>query len=403
MTWKPDRHTLERKKGEHSDSVREARAVFLSLILDLYPSVAEDLWNKAFFDFSFAVAHRFKTELLAEQAQTMKSGQEVLSCLLLEAMKRQGAESSKLSEEIAVGVTFGSFREINSDQLESIFPNWASLMNLEETASVSKAVHEWSIHWNLDADWCRDHALNVLCEWVADEHLKWVFLSPSTRTQLERKGWRRAVTATIWNVQWSRVRDALNIFDGDLNPFEFHWRGSVFEAPAWNYLKDKEADWRRRIRVRFNIWVSEMELERIGPLKEEGALEELTAGEIDSQLAWRNGALSKFNSSVRDYLRRRKVAREAVRSDHDLVEVDEKPKLLPHIEWAVKYQLGGQSLSQIGSTVRGSAGGVEPSTVSRAVEEVLSLIGLKKRPDAKPGRSLGRKGKRPQILRNLGR
>ncbi len=403
MTWKLDRHVLERKKSGQSDSIVEARAAFLSSILNLHPQVASDLWTRALVVFSFAAAKIFERDLLPEQEQTADSGRWVLSQLFLDAMRKfEADEQSQMNEKKALCSTFGRFRVLNAAQLEGAFPDWASLTNSEEAVIVSKSIDEWSIHWNLDSEWCRNHSLNVLREWLADEALRWAFLSPSMNPQIERRGWQRAVSGTLWQLQWSRVRDALIIFE-NLNPFEFRWRGSRFETQGWDYLKDKEADWRRRTRVRFSIWLSETELEKIGPLREGVALDELTPMEVGRRLAWRNGALSKFNNSLRDYLRRLNVTRQAAKSRHGLVEVTEKPKLLQHIEWAVRYQVASQNLSQIGSTFPGSESGVEPSTVSRAVDEVLSLIRLQKRPDAKPGRIPGRKNKQPKVLRDLGR
>ena len=354
MTWKLDRHVLERKKSDQSDSVVEARAAFLSSILELQPQVAADLWTRAFVVFSFAVAKIFERELLPEGTQTANSGQGVLSQLFLEGMRKfEADELSQMNEERAIGFTFGRFRTINSGRLEGAFPDWASLTSSEEAVSVRKSIEDWSLQWNLDSEWCRNHALNVLREWLADETLRWAFLSPSMNSQLERRGWQRAVSGTLWNLQWSRVRDALMIFE-NLNPFEFRWRGSRFETRGWDYLKNKEAEWRRRTRVRFSIWLSEMELEKIGSLREDVELDELTPMEVGRRLAWRNGALSKFNSSLRDYLLRLNMMRKVAKSRHDLVEVNERLKLLQHIEWCVRYQVASQNLSQIGSTVLGS-------------------------------------------------
>jgi hypothetical protein len=87
---------------------------------------------------------------------------------------------------------------------------------------------------------------------------------------------------------------------------------------------------------------------------------------------------------MRAYLGTMRLLRQAAKSQHELVDVDDKPKLQEHIEWTVRYQVGGEGLSQIAFSIRQQEGGLQASTVSRAVEEVLSLIRLVKRPDAKP-------------------
>ena len=403
MTWKLNRDVLEKEKGEQANSVLEARAVFLSSLLDLQPDVATDLWTRAFGEFLYAVSDRFKNELIGEQASTVNSGGQVLAHLFFEAEHQvETSDAGNLEEAPIVCLAFGRFGQITSDQLKDAFPNWNSLVTSEKTGSLRTKINDWSVRWNLDADWCREHALDVLCEWVADQGLKWAFISPGMQLQLERRGWQRATSARIWQVQWSRVLDGLSVLNANLNPFQFRWRASTFDAPSWNYLKENQADWRLRTKLKFCAWLSEKELERIEPLVAE-ASSELKPSELEREMAWRYGALTKFDSALKTYLRRMRSRRKAAKSRHKLVEVDHKPKLQEHIEWAISYQVGGQSLSQIASSIRSGEGGLQASTVLRAVEDVLSLLGIPKRSDAKQGRKKGSKNRRPRILRKLGR
>jgi hypothetical protein len=404
MTWKIRRDVLEKKTRERSNSVLEARAVFLSTILHLHPEVVTDLWKKSLFEFALVVAHTFRIELLREQVDDTDSGTKVLARLRAEAVNEvEASGDSNLKDERVDCLTFAAFGRIDSDRLQSAFPDWHSLKNSKDARSVSTGIHEWSVQWKLDADWCRDHAVSVLREWVTDAAFKWAFLSPGMNSPVEQNGWQRATSARIWAVQWSRVGDALTILGDNLKPFKFGWQSASFDAPGWNYLKDKETDWRSRTRLRFSIWLSEKELERMEPFKDEIALGELTAAEIDREVGWRAGALSRFDTALETYLQRMRLARKAAMSTHDLIDLDEKRKLQEYINWAVKYQVGAEGLLAIASSVRVGRGGVQPSTVSRGVEEVLTLIGLLKRHDAKPGRVRGHKNRTPRILRDLGR
>jgi hypothetical protein len=404
MTWKIRRDVLEKKTSERSNSALEARAVFLYSVQDLRPEVVTDLWAKAFKEFTRVVAHRFRRELLGEDARDANSGSAVIARLVVEAARKvEASDDANFGDERILALTFAAFSKINLDELEAAFPTWDSLKGSKQLRGVRKTIHEWSVNWNLDADWCRDHALSVLRHWIADETLKWAVLLPGTKSQLEQKGWRGATSSRIWEVQNSRFGDALSILGGDLKPFEFRWQGSTFDAPGWNYLREKDIDWRSRTRLRFIIWLAEKELETIRPIASETPSAELTSIEFDRALKWRYGAMKKFDRASETYLGRRRLIRKASKSRHKLVEVDRKPKLQEHIEWAVTYQVGGEGLLQVGSGVRAAAGGVQPSTVSRAVEDVLALVGLLKRPDARPGRISGRKNRTPQILRELGR
>jgi len=169
MLWKLNRDVLEKERGEQANSVLEARAVFLSSLLDLQPDVATDLWTRAFGEFLYAVSDRFKNELIGEQASTVNSGGQVLAHLFLEAEHQvETSDAGNLDEAPILCLAFGRFGQITSDQLKDAFPNWKSLVTSEKTGSLRTKINDWSVRWNLDADWCREHALDVLCEWVAD-------------------------------------------------------------------------------------------------------------------------------------------------------------------------------------------------------------------------------------------
>ena len=226
---------------------------------------------------------------------------------------------------------------------------------------------------------------------------------PSTKSQIEQKGWRGATSSKIWEVQYSRFGDALSILGGDLSPFEFRWQGAIFNATGWNYLKEKETHWRLRTRLKFSVWLSERELEKIGPLADDSVSTELTSSQLGRALAWRHGLLTKFDAALKSYIAGMRLKRKAAKSQHRLVEVDDKPKLQEHIEWAVKHQVGRESLLQIASSTGTDECGVQASTVSRAVENVLSLIGIPKRRDSKRGRTKGSRNRTPGIVRDLGR
>jgi len=82
---------------------------------------------------------------------------------------------------------------------------------------------------------------------------------------------------------------------------------------------------------------------------------------------------------------------------------NEKRNLKDHLEWTVRFQVKGETLTTIGT-----ASDVESSTVLRAVNDLFTLIGLAKRADAHPGRRRGSQNSpeskvRSETLRRLGR
>jgi hypothetical protein len=78
---------------------------------------------------------------------------------------------------------------------------------------------------------------------------------------------------------------------------------------------------------------------------------------------------------------------------------NEKRNLTQHLEWSVRYQVNRDTLAEIAK----AAGVNNPSSVSRAVDNILCQIGLEKRSDARPGRTRGSRNQTSPILRSLGR
>jgi hypothetical protein len=80
---------------------------------------------------------------------------------------------------------------------------------------------------------------------------------------------------------------------------------------------------------------------------------------------------------------------------------DQKRNLARHLEWTVRVQVIGDTVSEVADSAL-----VEASSVSRAVDEILRLVGIQKRTDLKRGRVVGSKNQRPlemDTLRSLGK
>jgi hypothetical protein len=80
---------------------------------------------------------------------------------------------------------------------------------------------------------------------------------------------------------------------------------------------------------------------------------------------------------------------------------DQKRNLDRHLEWTVRVQVNGDSVTEVADSAL-----VKGSSVSRAVDEILGLVGIQKRADLKRGRVPGSKNQRPLeagIRRSLGK
>jgi hypothetical protein len=77
----------------------------------------------------------------------------------------------------------------------------------------------------------------------------------------------------------------------------------------------------------------------------------------------------------------------------------QKKNLARHLEWTVRVQVKGETIREVADSTS-----VKPSSVSRAVDEILNMVGISKREDLKRGRIVGSKNQRPtesNIRRNL--
>lgn len=74
------------------------------------------------------------------------------------------------------------------DLVKHEFFSTRALIQAPDCQLLLTRIHEWSLTWNLDADWCRDHALAVLLAWLFNSELRWadVFRSRLWRTHTRR-------------------------------------------------------------------------------------------------------------------------------------------------------------------------------------------------------------------------
>jgi len=112
-----------------------------------------------------------------------------------------------------------------------------------------------------------------------------------------------------------------------------------------------------------------------------------------------NALADSVQAAAEDYCR--EVNEVYQRSQFKRTNDDQKRNLARHLEWTVRVQVKGDRVSEVADSAL-----VEASSVSRAVDEILGLVGIRKRADLKRGRVLGSKNQRPLetgILRSLGK
>ena len=174
---------------------------------------------------------------------------------------------------------------------------------------VRTGLDRWSMKWNLNADWCRDHALSVLLRFFFHKGLQDSFLHPhdpnlnpflhppKAQTLLWQDGkdpipgepnnWPARIWASVADEalrdDWERERrwepgqpsvsvsrDILRwlIFERH-EPEPFVLKGEQFSVEGWNFLDDSLAEFQRRVELHFLEYLATLERQRLAAFRED--------------------------------------------------------------------------------------------------------------------------------------
>src|SRR5205085_6842965 len=86
-----------------------------------------------------------------------------------------------------------------SEELLRAFPSWTMLQQIKDAESLCAILIEWSQHWNIDTNWCRDYAVAALCDWLTDDWFQW---------QLPGDNWRLIFSGGITEVSFKDIWEA---------------------------------------------------------------------------------------------------------------------------------------------------------------------------------------------------
>lgn len=401
------------ERANRSESTRLARVEFLRLIPLVKPECLEELWRLAFVEFVCVVTEIFQAKLI--QTSTSDKGFKVFSSLLAQTyfkIRNDGLINKSIGDLLCR--TFSRFHAIDSYELEKTFPSFNALGTLACAQGLRNVISFWSRKWNLDAEWCRDHAVITFRELLASDRFKWSFLNnvksldfiwreaalladPETQ---ETVGGLEVLTRTIkaleteesesmnfawyWAAQeithavlWSRLELSVKVHGngGDPDQFEFKWLDIDFVRPGFNQLKETQTQFRRRLEVEFRLCLNERERLTLSKI-----LKGDTNSDFTDDLGF--GLLQRFKERLDKHIE--DVLSKSSPNTKNLVPTKRRPYLDRNLRWTIEYQLyPGKTLNEL------AGDGPNKTTVKRAIDDSLALLGLTKRLDAKQGRKRG--------------
>lgn len=194
---------------EPSELCLQARTQFLEFIQRLKPHVIADLWTTAFPEFRLAVIRRFGKEimdgiedvkgyfeekqkkyledrdshyfhLLHRKLEEATGAQPYGAFELLSERPQLKEKIDEVIQQYAVAFHNGLVvkliqskltTEVGEDPIRWAFHSYGEIAGRDEDQSLAAVIQRWSEKWDLNAEWCRDHAVAVLREWLSHPQL----------------------------------------------------------------------------------------------------------------------------------------------------------------------------------------------------------------------------------------
>jgi len=153
--------------GYQAESRLLARASFLEgSILGFRENVIQDLWTTVFPEFKETVLRRFHAHIFyGTSAQKYEKDS-------LEFLKTTNGNGDYLVHLLHRRLAPAQMDLTSPDPVRDELFCYVKAQQYGHNTLLDR-IDEWSRRWNLDAEWCRDHALTVLRTWLFNHELRW--------------------------------------------------------------------------------------------------------------------------------------------------------------------------------------------------------------------------------------
>ena len=355
--------------NEPSELCFQARAQFLEYIARLKPQVIADLWDSVFPEFRWAVIRRFPKEVFEgisdldayfkekqkkyfedpdsnyvhllhrrlEQAtgappyraMAQLRNQPELQVKVNEVVQRYcAAVHNALVAEL---IQSKLITEPGVDAIKTSFRSYAQIAERKEDQLLVNSIHKWSETWNLNAAWCRDHAVAVLREWLSHRQLRSVGLYTSEEA-MQRTGWSSAARELLFDSIMSRLSADSAVYGlRGPKPLTFRLGNDEFEREGFNRLTESQATYKRKSLADFELWVMERRRPKVVRI--------LHAGEDENDLTIEPlfEIVRRFTKALNHHIRA--TLKATNKTVGKLIRVKRKRSLANHVKWAVEYQV----------------------------------------------------------------
>ncbi len=322
------------KKSANRPSIQTARAEFLSLILELRPTVVSNLFCSAYPPF---------TQMLAKNEAVVAS--------LCESLESEIPVEAHILRQPDY---------IRERAIKKLLPNWRSLQQRDDAESLQRALERWAQDHNLTTDWCLDHALEFLRKFESLEYKDLAFsLLPDAHfvTDLIRRAWQSASVERHCAGLLTQFHSNSEVEDRGLFSFTFNYETLTFNVTGPFYKS-------------------------VPSFKEEVERSFVALG--GPSIRGARKALRYLQTAYLDDVER-------VMKELGLEEPPVRWASGDHFEWLLNYQLPPcRGCREIGREF-----GKDEATVREGIQDIATIIGLRLRP-ADRGRPKGIQDGRPR-------
>jgi hypothetical protein len=355
--------------NEPSELCLHTRTQFLEVIVRLKPQVVADLWETAFPAFKLAVIRRFAKEIFngiedvsgyfdEQQKKHLHDPDSTYFHLLQRRLEQAtgappyGAfavlsEKPELKDKVneVIRDYVAAFQEglavkliqskltteFGVDPIRWKFRFYADIAGRNDEQGLAAAIQKWSEKWNLNADWCRDHAVAVLREWLSHPQLSSVGLYTAAQA-MQRTGWASASHEMLFASISSRISADAAVYGAQgPKPLKFRWRDQEFEREGFHRLRESQKEYRQRSLAEFELWLSDK--------RRPGLLEVLHSNdeEADCKIDSLHEILTRFTNALNQHIR---ATLQATDESAQRLAKGKTKRLLPvHIRWAVEFHV----------------------------------------------------------------